>query len=1040
MTLSPEQQRAVEREGQDVCCVAGPGSGKTRVLVERFAWLIGKGVDPETILAITYTEKAARELKSRLVKRYQQDIEMRQKIERAPVSTIHGLCNSILRENAIAAGLDPEFTVLDELQADVELASATAAVLDRVATEQPESFAQLIDAWASERPASDLAGLYKRLRRYGGAAAALASEPDLGALLPAMAADIARLLAESAAALAFPATDAQRRRLDLVNGFVQTRDTMAGDEWLDVLAAFKLPGGKKMPGQDELKAARDMAVEAAPLALWIRHGEDRGALRRLLTGIEEEFRRRKRLLSGLDFADLEEYALSLLQSHTALRQELQGRFKAILMDEVQDTNPIQWSIVGLLRTPGRFFAVGDANQAIYAFRDADPALFAAYEQEVAAAGGEIDRLESNYRSLPELLAPIERLAHSGATPGIAPHRLIPAEGAEAGLAGPRIEIQRIDGENESPEAEALWLAARLAELKTQLDVPWSECAVLARTSSSFDQIEAAFEQFGIPCVIARGRNFFDEPEIIDSINWLRVMDSPADHAAVFGLLRSPFLGLADEEIFLSKQNGAFPPPEAGEAIEAMRQLRDQTAAPLLLARFAGETGYYNRLDSRGRANFEKFLDMLQGLESSHPGDWAYWIESIDSLASTREPNAPQTDSADAVQILSIHKSKGLEFEIVAIAAMDRGTGNDSGSLNYSPEFGLGARWRDASGLDGQADFAYARTPRQSKQDSDAEADRLLYVAMTRAKSHLLLSWRDKSRSRCPWPAQIEQAWEIEWPDTPDAAAESNGVRVVVRSGLPDIVRIESGQSRTEVEWRDPMPEDRWVPPEITATSLARFDSCPRRYWLGSEIRWPAQPAPAGAASGELAGGNEDAVESGGMRLGSEVHALLAGESVPNPSAEALRLAAVFRDSDLGARAKAARRVEREYNFLAGIDGMLVRGVIDLWFEDSSGVTIVDYKTGHAGPDLMSEYMLQLQIYSLALRAIAGGAPVRACLFLLESGREIEVGTDEDAERRVMSAIAQFRNAASNGGYPMKPGTACRYCPYWKSVCPGADEA
>jgi ATP-dependent exoDNAse (exonuclease V) beta subunit len=958
------------------------------------------------------------------------------------VSTIHGLCHSILRENAIAAGLDPEFTVLDELQADVELASATAAVLDRMATEQPDSFAQLIDAWASERPASDLAGLYKRLRRYGGATAALASEPDLGALLPAMADEIASLLADSAAALAAPTSDAQRRRRELLLGLLQARGDSATGDWLAQVAAVKLSGGK-IPGQDALKQARDLAKEASPLALWITHGEHRGALRRLLTGIEEEFRRRKRLLSGLDFADLEEYALTLLESSSAIREELKGRFMAILMDEVQDTNPIQWSIVGLLRTPGKFFAVGDANQAIYAFRDADPALFAAYEQEVAAAGGEIDRLESNYRSLPDLLEPIERLANSGATPGIAPHRLIPADAAEAGLARPRIEIQRIDGETESPEAEALWLAARLAELKTQLDVRWSECAVLARTSSSFDQIEAAFEQFGIPCVIARGRNFFDEPEIIDSINWLRVMDSPAGQAALFGLLRSPFFGLSDEEIFLSKQNGAFPPPGAREAIEAMRRLRGQVAAPLLLARFAGETGYYNRLDSRGRANFEKFLDLLQGLESSHPADYAYWIESIDSLASTREPNAPQTDSEDAVQILSIHKSKGLEFEIVAIAAMDRGTGNDSGSLNFSPEFGLGARWRDASGLDGQPDFAYARTPRQSKQDGDAETDRLLYVAMTRAKSHLLLSWRDKPRSRCPWPAQIGQAWEIEWPDVPGTAAESNGVRVVSRSGLPEIAAVASGQSGTEVEWRDPMPEDRWIPPEITATSLARFDSCPRRYWLGSEIRWPANLAPTDAASGEPAGGSEDAVESGGMKLGSEVHALLAGESVPDPSAEALRLAAVFRKSDLGARARAARRVEREYDFLADIDGLLVRGVIDLWFEDPSGVTIVDYKTGHAGPELMSEYRLQLQIYSLALRATAGGAPMRACLFLLESGKEITVETGEDAERRVMAAIAQFRSAAladlgPDESYPMKPGMACRYCAYWKSACPGAE--
>jgi ATP-dependent exoDNAse (exonuclease V) beta subunit len=1008
------------------------------VLVERFAWLIGQGVDPESILAITYTEKAARELKSRLVKRYESDAGVRQKIERAPVSTIHGLCRSILGENAIAAGLDPEFTVLDELQSDVELAAATVAALDRMAADQPDSFADLIDAWASERPATDLSSLYKRLRRYGGAAAALAVEPDLGALLPAMAGEIAGLLADSAAALAAPASDAQRRRRELLLGLLQERDAAATGGWLAQVAAVRLSGGK-IPGQEALKQARDLAREALPLVLWMEHREHRAALCRLLVSVEAEFRRRKRLLSGLDFADLEEHALSLLESNGAIREELKGRFKAVLMDEVQDTNPIQWRIVGQLRTPGRFFAVGDANQAIYAFRDADPELFAAYEREVTASGGVIDRLETNYRSHPQLLAPIEALANSDATPGVTSHRLVPREGEHAELNEAPVEIQVIDGETAEPEAETLWLASRLSALKARLNVPWSECAVLARTSATFDEIEAAFERFGIPCVIARGRNFFDEPEIIDSINWLRVMESPANQPALFGLLRSPFFGLSDEEIFLSKQRGVFPPPGPGTAIEAMRRLRGQLAAPLLLARFADETGYYNRLDSRGRANFEKFLDMLGGLESSHPADYAYWIESIDSLASTKEPNAPQTDSDEAVQILSIHKSKGLEFEIVAIAGMDRGSGSDSGSLNYSPAFGLGVRWRDESGLDGQSDFAYLNTPRQAAQGGNDEVDRLLYVAMTRAKSHLLLSWRDKQRSRSPWPEKLESAWGIEWPETPDAVAVSNGVQVVRRVGLPEIVRVESGRPAAEVEWRDRLPEAWWIPSEITATSLARFDSCPRRYWLGSEIRWPVQAARPRSAVDLL--DREDEDDEGpvrGMELGSMVHALLAGERVPDPPAEALRLAAVFRESALGRQAAAARRIEREYDFLAAIEGILVRGAIDLWFEDASGITIVDYKTGHAGPELMAEYSLQLQVYSIALQPFAKGRTVRAFLFLLEDGSAVEVETGEPAGTRVKAAIAQFRSVAPDGSFPMKPGAACRYCPHWKAVCPGAD--
>ncbi len=110
MKLSAEQQRAVEREGQEVCVVAGPGSGKTRVLTERFAWLVEeRNVDPARILAITFTEKAAIEIKQRLVKRFAARADVRESVERAWVSTIHGFCARLLRENAIAAGLAPEF-------------------------------------------------------------------------------------------------------------------------------------------------------------------------------------------------------------------------------------------------------------------------------------------------------------------------------------------------------------------------------------------------------------------------------------------------------------------------------------------------------------------------------------------------------------------------------------------------------------------------------------------------------------------------------------------------------------------------------------------------------------------------------------------------------------------------------------------------------------------------------------------------------------------------------------------------------------------
>src|SRR4051812_9881352 len=147
MRLSDEQQRAVERTGQDVCVVAGPGSGKTRVLTERFAWLVEEcAVDPKRILAITFTEKAAIEIKQRLVKRFKDNDLIREQVERAWVSTIHGFCARLLKENAIAAGLSPDFSVLEQAPAERMQREAAEEALDALFTERPAEMRRLLEA------------------------------------------------------------------------------------------------------------------------------------------------------------------------------------------------------------------------------------------------------------------------------------------------------------------------------------------------------------------------------------------------------------------------------------------------------------------------------------------------------------------------------------------------------------------------------------------------------------------------------------------------------------------------------------------------------------------------------------------------------------------------------------------------------------------------------------------------------------------------------------------------------------------------------
>ena len=431
MELSREQSAAVLRSGQDVCSVAGPGSGKTRVLVERFAYLVEQGAEAASILAITFTDKAATEIKARLVERFRGDPVRRRAVESAPVSTIHGFCRGLLAEHAIAAGLDPAFTVLDARQAEALQVASMEAVLDRLAARRREEFAALAETWSgADEMAANLRGVYESLRMGGGARAALGELPrfDVAAALDELYQAVSEMLAASPPGTSEP----QRRRLDNGRQWLGRRDAVAPLEWLD---RFSLDAKGLKPGHpiaDGIGRARALREAAVRAVVGEMAAGPRALARQALLDFEDEYALGKRQRGVLDFADLEEKALALLENDAAIGAATAERYAAILMDELQDTNPVQWRILDRVRRPGRFFAVGDVNQSIYGFRHAAPEQFVAYQESVARAGGVLDRLEDNYRSRAGILAAVEAITVRTPCAGVREHELKPVRAFSPG--------------------------------------------------------------------------------------------------------------------------------------------------------------------------------------------------------------------------------------------------------------------------------------------------------------------------------------------------------------------------------------------------------------------------------------------------------------------------------------------------------------------------------------------------------------------------------------------------------------------------------
>ncbi|RPI20011.1 MAG: hypothetical protein EHM65_00575, partial [Acidobacteriales bacterium] len=568
MKLSPQQEAAVKRSGQDVCVVAGPGSGKTRVLVERFCWLVREqGISPLRILAITFTEKAANQIKVRLAREFATQPQVREQVEKAYISTVHGFCGRLLRENPIAAGVDPEFTVLDAPQSEAELQASVHEALDRLYRERPGELRALLEAvYVSTHSGgrqTDLAGalmeIYDAMRTAGRSVSDLRSQarqqPE-GVTLTDFVAELRGLLATAPPAL----KPKQKERIEALLEWSTRASSFAKSETcidkLKVLREYPnaLPPRVLSPDLKQLREERLPLVESAVVEEF--HAPLKGFLLDALELTDELFRRRKQDLGALDFSDLEERAIDLLRTNPVVLASSRDNFDQILMDELQDTNPLQWMLIDLVRREGRFFAVGDINQSIFGFRYAEPDVFRGYRQQVTESGGTVDELYENYRSHPEILSAVEAVTVHAA--GVESHKFIACRKFVSKSQVP-VEVHADAGE---ASEEADWIARRILELVGSLPVGeeqrparFRDVAVLFRTLNALPPLQAAFARWGVPFLPEGGKTFFETREVRDLALLIRVIANPADEVALAGVLRSPLVGIGDETLLRMKRAG-----------------------------------------------------------------------------------------------------------------------------------------------------------------------------------------------------------------------------------------------------------------------------------------------------------------------------------------------------------------------------------------------------------------------------------------------------------------------------------------------------
>jgi ATP-dependent helicase/nuclease subunit A len=877
--LTNEQELAVGASKQDVLITAGPGSGKTLTLVERYVALLGQGISPREVAAITFTEKAAREMRNRVRKRVSnlakegededqrrvwQDVEA--KLDAARIGTIHSLCAEILRSYPAQARLDPGFEVIEEgLSATLK----TRAIDD-------------VLIWTTGHPENSLVfevfspGFLRRLLRFlldrRLDAAALLHKPNLTNLGKAA---ILKELIEIASTeeLLGPINELKQMKAEgrviqdggenlaaqvelLLNDWERLIKALSAE---DIFVASRklfhirreglsLRYGKKASEAKELVrklqsfydqnvnrwiGGKNKGDPQADESIEATFAENLSRIKAIFSQTEMLYQAALETRYALDFDDLESKALDLLKL-TTIRERWKSTLKTILVDEYQDTNQRQQEIINQLRSePGCLFIVGDARQSIYRFRGAKVTVFREMEEKIKVQGGKGIELDITFRAHPRMLSALEDLCSPILGTEDGPSYRVPftplrpdREDCREGIEPPFVEVVCGLGSSadDARPITAHAIARRLIELRDEGQITqWDDVALLFRASTGFQFYEDAFESAGIPFVTVAGRGFYDRPEIRDVLNMLRAIADPTDDAAMAGVLRSPAFGLSDEALYYLRWRGDTEAhfwdslhqdlsvlevddraraERARMTLQALIPHADRLPIAELLNELILRTDYRAALAS-AHSRMWRNLDKLLG--DAHKSGLVRVRSFLDYIQTLRDVGAREREAPveehGSVRLMTVHKAKGLEFNVVVLADASR-MPRRTGQIAYLlPEIGLAVRAdrvEDSSLVTRLAHHIDAR-------ESDAEEDRLLYVALTRTREKLLISGHvTETRSGLRTDGWLKQLFEVMGVEAADIVDDPGSWKsVALQSGELVGVRFDmgdgEGRSLTEVE-------------------------------------------------------------------------------------------------------------------------------------------------------------------------------------------------------------------------------------------------
>jgi ATP-dependent helicase/nuclease subunit A len=1043
--LSEEQEKATVI-GENLLVNAGAGSGKTTVLTARYIRLLEEGgLSPGQIVAITFTKKAAREMRERIDEELAtlslsdpQWEDIREQLISAPIGTIHSFYAQVLRAFPVEAGINPGFRVLDELEAGLLLDKAIAATFQKAVAENSPHLALLTEVLGAQTVEEEgsfswqIRHIYKTLLNRG----IPLSEATLSQLyegLPSIEQCRESILAlasgEAELAAALEGKDkpemARTRR-----AFILAAKDIAGAEAHDLinlypslLALTELKGGR-VKGHKEFVNSGVKAVQGllsrglAPLL-----GQ---AVLALLKEVDEAFGQLKSRAGGLDFSDLQFVMWRLLENPEVVAV-LDKKYLTYMVDEFQDTDRLQHKIIlrlvqkGEVIPQGRLFIVGDEKQSIYRFRGADVEVFNEVRCQLTGDNSKAEKqITCNFRSQTPLIALVNAL-FSQLMAGEASKYI--SLSAYRGGQGPCAELLICPKQEDVAAGEAAAMAARIRGMvegnelligdDPPMPVKYRDIAILIRSRTHIKEYEHHLRLQGIPYTVVGGIGFYEQQEVQDMLNLLRTVRNGWDEISLVAVLRSPLFALDDDSIYalaLSREENGGSLLEQDSALEGEqreRLLRAKEIISQLVAaqgrlelpdylELAMDLTQYREAVLTGYgglqrfANLERLVDIAESFAASSQQDFLTWVD----YAASQDEAEAQVDSeqSDSVRIMTIHASKGLQFPVVFLPVANAGMRLRLGPMLVDNLGGLAFRhpWQCP---------VWEQEKEQERSRELREYKRLLYVAMTRARDRLVFLTKEADKEEESYNYWISEL----------AAREPE-----------HFILIEAGDSQGAMERPlalpqlgspEPSPSKFFASPPVGggASTIRYFSISQFLLWQKDREEFQRRYLSRWKHVDPIQISLEDdwQHEPGGASFGTLLHSALEILDASSSMDVVLKklVPVYFPDGDKEQQDRVLYSAKtllkgyvqdpgpqgnfigaaREQEFYYRLDNVLFYGIIDRLLFAPDHVAIVDYKTNRIPPEgigpLVDVYESQLRFYALVAKEIYK-QPVRTYLQLL----------------------------------------------------------